>query len=174
MKPSRNIRMPGRGKGRNAPAGYLVGRVSHGRGPLELIDQAALAALGIATTKGVAATTNSAGFRFYIGGRPGAGEEIGSGNWGHDVFFENGQTPTSVIAALVAATSSAVFDIKIQMAGVYTTIGTITVGAASLIGVLNWLAPVTITAGTPISLWAPAVQDTTLANITGSVYGSKA
>ncbi len=174
MKPIRNIRLPGRGQGRNIPAGYLVGRASRGRGPMELIDSASLGQVGLASAKQVNAQAAQVGFRFFVGGRPAAGEEIGSGNWAYDVLFENGQSPTSQIVSLTPAHASAVWNIKILVAGVYTTIGTITFAAASMVGVLNWPSPVTVPAGVPLSLWAPNPQDSTLASITGTVYGSKA
>ena len=172
MKPIRNIRLPGRGQGRNIPAGYLVGRASRGRGPMELIDGASLGQVGIASKQSQNAQAAQCGFRFFVGGRPGAGERIGAGVWGHSVTFENGQSPTSVIASLTPATSSAVWQIETLIAGVWTVIGTITFNAASLVGVLNWTAPVTIPAGQQVALYAPASQDATLADITGTVYGS--
>lgn len=166
-----NIRVPGRGAGRSIPQGYIIGRTSKGRGPLELLDQTTLAALGVATNKSVAPALHAAGFRFYVGGLPLTNEEIGSGVWGHDVSFQNG-VDGSVITSLIAATSTAVWTIKVTVAGVLQSIGTITFAAGSTVGVLNWTAPVTISAGNPISLWAPNPQDATLASITGVVQGT--
>lgn len=117
---------------------------------------------------GVISTGGS--FRFFIGSPPTANEELGSGNWGHDVSFDNGQ-PGSIITSLLPAASTAVLHIKTIVSGVLTEVGTITFAAAGKVGTLNWIAPITITAGTPISLWGPSPSDATLGNITGVVQG---
>jgi hypothetical protein len=174
MKQTRKIALPGRGKGRNAPSGYLVGRASRGRGPLELMDAAGLAAVGIATKASQNAQAAQCGFRFFVGGRPGAGEKIGQGVWGHPVAFENGQSPASVVTSVIPAASTAVWHIETLIAGVWSVIGTITFSTASFVGVLNWTAAVTIPSGQPVALYAPASQDATMADISGSIYGSTA
>lgn len=56
-----NIRVPGRGAGRSIPQGYIIGRTSKGRGPLELINLNAAAGLGLATAQQVANATGGGG-----------------------------------------------------------------------------------------------------------------
>ncbi|CAB4132021.1 hypothetical protein UFOVP134_2 [uncultured Caudovirales phage] len=167
---TKNVAIPGRGAGRSIPSGYLIGRTSKGQGRLELMGINELTSIGMASNHAVAnATSNLPGFNFNIGGRPAAGEEVGSGTWGHNVIFDPAQV-TYTITASIPSTGTAVFDIKV-FSGVYTAIGTITF-TSSATGVLAWVGEPVIPAGVQISLWAPASQDATLAGITGIVYGA--
>lgn len=169
---TKNVSVPSRGAGRSIPSGYLIGRTSKGQGRLELMGVSELTAIGLASNHAVAnALTNLPGFQFNVGGRPAAGEEIGSAPWGHPVIFDPAQV-TYTITATVPATASAVFSIKLFSGGTWVTVGTITFAAGSAVGVLAWIGAPTVPTGIPISLWAPDPQDATLAGISGIIYGA--
>lgn len=160
------LRVPGRGAGRSIPSGYLVGRVSTGRGPLEIVKPQQV---GIATAKQVQSQFAQCGFRFNAGGLLLNNEDLGSGVWSHDVTFTNGLG--SVVTAQTAPTSTAIFNIYALHAGVPTVIGTITFAAGSLTGMVNFPSVVVVAAGDAVRLNAPSPADATLASVTGTVYG---
>lgn len=166
-----NIKVPGRGKGRNIPPGYIIGRVSHGRGPLELIAPGNFGRLGLSSANAAAQKAAQAGFQFFAGGLLKAGELLGSGTWAHAQGFQNGIDGSS-ITSLTPAAVTAVFRIVAVVLGVPTDFGTITFAAGSTTGVLLFtVSPFTIPAGSPVQLYAPASADATLSSVTGVVMG---
>lgn len=164
MSPPR-IKM--RGNRTPIPTGYLVGRVSSGRGDQELINLQSLRQMGIATHQDVAASVNPAGFGFFAGGHLADHELLGAAVFARPVQFVS-PDPANVVTSLVGATGAAAFTMVVGG----LTVGTITM--AGTVGTVAWSGGnYTLAAGTPMSLFAPTPADATLASVSGIVTGSK-
>lgn len=154
------------------PPGYILGRL-RGSGDVELLNLRDLRQFGVATKAEHDQATKKAGFGFFAGGLLDAGETLGTGAWAHEITFSHGD-PDTLVTARFAATATAVLLIKTIVAGVETTGGTITFNAGSTNGVVAFIPALVVPAATQLKLYAPAVADATLAEITGIVTGSRA
>lgn len=153
------------------PSGYVLGRVSKGVGPAELIDLRGLTQLGVASAAAAAAGSTSHGFGFSIIGRPTSGEIIGVGVWPGQMTFTSAD-PGDVVTSQIAATGSAVFQMQAIVSGVFTQVGTITFSAGDTTGAVAWgSGSYQLAANAQLRLVAPAAADATLANISGKVIG---
>lgn len=151
------------------PPGYVVGRISAGRGDEELLNLQSLRQMGVAGTSDVSQAVSPAGFGFFAGGLLLAGELLGTAVFNHDVSFESAD-PADAVHALVAPTSTAVFSMKVGL----TTVGTITFAGGSTVGVVAWTGGLyVLLTGVALSLYAPASADATLASVSGIVSGTK-
>jgi hypothetical protein len=111
------------------------------------------------------------GFGFSSGGVLVDGEILGFGICPGDRVFTTGDPLTTVVSE-AAATGSSVFNIQTYIAGVRTTVGTITFGAAASVATVAWTSsPYTLSASTIIELHAPSPADATLSWVTGRVNG---
>lgn len=163
--PPPNIKPVARGR---MPQGYLLGRVSHGVGPIEILDLNSQRQLGLASAASNP-QANRAGFGFFIEGLMLADETIGSGSFSRQVTFLDGG---GSVTSLTPATASAAFRIQKISLGVPTDVGTITFAAGSSTGVIAWSGgQVAFDTGDVIKLFAPNPADTTLADVTGTVTG---
>lgn len=107
------------------------------------------------------------GFGFFDGGHLADHELLGAAVFSHNVKFTS-PNAGNVVTALVGATGSPTFTMVVS--GV--TVGTITM--AGTVGTVAWSGgSYTLTAGTPISLFAPTPADATLASVSGIVIGAK-
>lgn len=151
------------------PPGYLLGRVSKGVGPVELISSGQAQAAGIVPTP---SPPSPVGFGFTVDGLMTDHQLIGSGVFSRDVNFSGaGNTGTSV-KNILAATSSAAFTIYATLSGVPTLIGTITFAPGAFVGVVNFPSAVLVPAGSAITLYAPTPADPTLGTITATITGA--
>jgi hypothetical protein len=154
------------------PPGYLMGRLpGAGVGPVQLINLQGLQGFGVATAAQAAAGSAVHGFTFSITGQPSAGQVIGIATFPYQMTFVSAD-PGDVANSTVAATSSAAFDIQVQVSGIWTTIGTITWSAGGTTGAVafsggTWVLP----AATQFRVLAPNPKDATLADIAARVQG---
>jgi hypothetical protein len=150
------------------PTGYLIGRVSHGVGPLELLGNLQQRQLGISTAASNP-QANRAGFGFFIEGLMLADEVIGSAGWGRQITFLDGG---GNVTSLTAAAADAAFRIQKISLGVPTDVGTITFLAGTMTGVIAWSGgQVAFDTGDVVKLFAPNPADVSLADVTGTVNG---
>lgn len=159
-----NIKPVQRGR---MPKGYIIGRTSHGTGPLELLGVLGLRQAGISTAASNP-QANHAGFGFFIQGLMLDGETIGSGSWGKTITFLDGGSVTSQ----VPAHATAVFTIQKIVGGAPSNVGTITFAAGSTVGVIAWSGgQVSFSTGDVVRLIAPNPHDPALADVTGNIDG---
>jgi hypothetical protein len=162
--PPPNIRI--RGVRLTVPPGYVIGRSSPGRGPVQLLDVRNLGRIGVAGQAALAVT--HAGFGFTAEGLFADNEFLGQAVWGKDVTFTSADTDSFLVAGL-AATSTAAFRFY---SSALVLLGTYTVAAAGAHGVLSWITdPYTHPAGTPMLVYAPTPNDATLGNVNAIVSG---
>jgi hypothetical protein len=109
------------------------------------------------------------GFGFSAGGVLIDGEILGFGLFPSDRTFTTGD-PSTKVESEAAATGSSVFNVQTYVAGVRTTVGTITFAASAAVGTVAWTSsPYTLPAFTIIELHAPSPADATLSWVTGRV-----
>ena len=113
------------------------------------------------------------GFGFSCGGKLTNSEILGFGIWPVDLIYTTGDPLTKVVAEN-PATASSVLNLKSWVAGIRTTVGTITFALGGSTGTVAWSSsPYTHPAFEILELSAPASADATLAWITGRVHGVK-
>jgi hypothetical protein len=167
------IKVRGAGRAKGIPAGYLLGRTSEGTGDVELLNLAELRKAGVASAGSVAATDAKTGFGFFIGGLPNNNELIGSATYPTNVQFVSGD---GAVTSGFPAAASAVLNLQAPdpTTGLPVNVGTITFAASSKTGVIAWSAGAyTLLAGKALSLYAPTPVDASLADISGTVNGTK-
>jgi hypothetical protein len=163
-----NIRIPGLRRGQGVPTGYLVGRVSSGHGPAELISVQQLARLGVKSSKnGSNALGNQAGFTFSISGVVPANTLIGVGSWSKALTFHNGDTNNSGVAI-----SNPASDYRFRMLdNTLAQVGFIDVTTAGVWSVVWTSDPLSWAAGTPMQVWTQVAPDGALAGVNARVVG---
>ncbi len=117
--------------------------------------------------------STTGGLGFNAGGLYLNNENLGSGVFGTDITFTNGD-PKTVVEALLPATATAVLTINTidYTTGTITQVGTITFAAGGKIGTVAWSSsPYTLPTGTIINIDAPATADTSLGSITAVLNG---
>lgn len=163
-----NIRIRGLNRGQGIPKGYVLGRTSSGRGPVELLKQSDLRTIGAGGSGG--SSKRNTGFGFFIQGRMLASEIIGSAVFAKPVTFTDGST-ASIATAQVGPTVSRSFTFVVNMPGP-TVVGTITFAANSKVGVIDWTtSPFILPAGTALTVYAPSVADLAFADVSATVSG---
>lgn len=169
-----NIRVPGRGGGRGIPPGYLVGRVSARHGPAELLKITDIRAAAAATAAGAGGANGgagAAGFTATMNGHPTANGRAGPITWADSTIFAASCTITGTCT--FAPTSNVVWTLTAMIAGVPTTVLTITWEAGQT-GPPVLSVPAgsfTLPAGTPTYIQQPASPDATFADATATVTG---
>lgn len=109
------------------------------------------------------------GFSFNDTGLLASGEVLGSGAWNHDVVWDPASASWTIVLQF-APTGSVTFPIKAILSGVPTQIAHIDVAAGAKVGTLVIPSAYTLPANTVFELLAPSPADSTLANISGTVY----
>lgn len=172
MSPPR-IKVRGAGRAKGIPDGYLLGRTSKGTGDVELLNLAELRKAGVAGAGSVAAADAKTGFGFFIGGLPNDNELIGSATYPTDVQFVSGD---GAVTSAFSAAASAVLNLKAPdpITALPVVVGTFTFAAGSKTAVIAWSGGAyTLKAGKMLSLYAPTPTDASLADISGTVNGTK-
>lgn len=150
------------------PTGYLLGRISSGAGDAELLNLQSLRQFGVAASSDVQQAVSAIGFGFYAGALLLNNELLGTAVFNHDVLFEDGGDG-SAVNALVPPASAAVFNMKVGL----TTVGTIQISTSGVATIVWSGGSYVLTAGTPLSLYAPTPADATLASVSGIISGTK-
>jgi hypothetical protein len=109
------------------------------------------------------------GFSFNDTGLLSPGENLGSGNWPHDVVWDPAAASWSIQAGF-PPTGSVTFPIKAILSGVPTQIAHIDIAAGAFTGTLVIPSVYTLPPNTVFEFIAPSPADTTLANVSGIVY----
>lgn len=150
------------------PTGYILGRISQGSGDAELLNLQSLRQMGVAASADVDNATAVRGFGFFAGGLLLANELLGTAVFSVNVLFESNDG-VSVVTPLVAPTASATFNMRVGL----STVGTILIhtnGSSDI----TWIGGrYELTAGSPLSLYAPSPADATLASVSGTISGTK-
>lgn len=157
------------------PRGYVLGRASHGDGPPELLDARQLDSMGIGGSARANQVAQVTGFGFVADGLMLNHELIGSGAFHRDVTFTDGLAGT-IVTSLVPAHADAAFEIVApDVSHIPTVVGHITFLAGMTTALVSWVgSSFTLSAGNPVSLYAPTPADTTLGFVTGIVMGKGA
>lgn len=150
------------------PTGYLMGRVSSGHGPAELISVQQLQRLGIRSTKaGSASLGNQAGFTFSISGIVPANTLLGTATWSRDLTFHNGDANDSGVALSPPASSYAFRMLDATL----VQVGQITVTTAGVFATVWSSDPLVWPAGKPMLVYTQVAPDGSLAGVNARVVG---
>jgi hypothetical protein len=154
-------------------SGYIVGRFSAGVGPLELLGEAQLHVMGIASRDEVIQRTSNAGFGFFAGGLLLDNENLGSGSLPFQCTFRDGNAST-LVNSQVPAAAAAELKLMADVAGIPTQVGSIDFAMGSTDGVVTWVGgEFILTPGQTFTILAPSPADATLAAVGGTLTGTK-
>lgn len=161
------IVVPGLNRGQGVPAGYILGRSSSGRGPVELLRPQDIRAMRIGGGAGVTVPPAPTGFGFYAEGLMLSGEVLGSAIYNRAIQFADGN---GVANALVAPMADAVFEFRVATTSLL--VGQLEFAAGSTAGAVTWFGGFTLPASTPLRVTMPIPADLSLADVSATVYGT--
>lgn len=143
------------------PAGYVIGRVSTGDGPAQLIDLATLGR-GITAAQGGAAASSgtTADFGLFFSGKPSGSQIVFEMVMSKAVKLPLHLTGSQALAATAPA-STATFTLNKNG----SSIGSISIATGTGIGTFTFAAAVTLAIGDKFQVVGPSSPDASMADI---------